>query len=146
MNDLIAKFITRPEHPSYYAFVLDGETTLGEYWENNPRSHCHDMMGHIIEWYYNGIAGIQPQTPGFGKVMIRPYLPEGMNSFTCNYRSVKGEIKVQAEQDEEKVLLTVTAPETVECTIDTTNLQLGGRKVVVCKSNTPRHSPKRIFM
>lgn len=22
-------------------------TTLGEYWEHNPRSHCHDMMGHI---------------------------------------------------------------------------------------------------
>ena len=47
LNDLIARFITRTEHPSYYAFVLDGETTLGEYWENNPRSHCHDMMGHI---------------------------------------------------------------------------------------------------
>lgn len=32
---------------------------LGEYWETNPRSHCPDMMGHIIEWYYNGIAGIR---------------------------------------------------------------------------------------
>ena len=59
MNDLIAKFITREEHPSYYAFILEGMTTLGEYWEKNPRSHCHDMMGHIVEWYYNGIAGIQ---------------------------------------------------------------------------------------
>ena len=51
MNDLICQFITRTQHPSYYAFVLDGETTLGEYWEQNPRSHCHDMMGHIIEWF-----------------------------------------------------------------------------------------------
>jgi hypothetical protein len=59
MDELIAKLITRPEHPSYYAFVKDGMTTLGEYWETNPRSHCHDMMGHIIEWYYSGIAGIQ---------------------------------------------------------------------------------------
>ena len=40
MNDLICQFITRTQHPSYYAFVLDGETTLGEYWEQNPRSHC----------------------------------------------------------------------------------------------------------
>lgn len=45
MDDLICKFILRKEHPSYYAFVLQGETTLGEYWESNPRSHCHDMMG-----------------------------------------------------------------------------------------------------
>ena len=36
------------------ALVKEGLTTLGEYWEENPRSHCHDMMGHIIEWYYNG--------------------------------------------------------------------------------------------
>ena len=102
MNDLIAKFITRAEHPSYYAFVLDGETTLGKYWENNPRSHCHDMMGHIIEWYYNGIAGIQPQEPGFGKVVVRPWLPEGMNEFSCAYRSVRGEIRVRVRQEEEK--------------------------------------------
>jgi hypothetical protein len=48
MNDLIVKHILKEEHPSYYAFVLEGETTLGEYWENNPRSHCHNMMGHIV--------------------------------------------------------------------------------------------------
>ena len=52
MNDLICSFIMKPEHPSYYAFVKEGLTTLGEYWEENPRSHCHDMMGHIIEWYF----------------------------------------------------------------------------------------------
>lgn len=132
MNDLIAKFITRTEHPSYYAFVLDGETTLGEYWENNPRSHCHDMMGHIVEWYYNGIAGIQPQEPGFGKVVIRPYLPDGMTEFTCSYRSVRGEIKVQVRQENEKILLSVTAPKTVDCAIDSTNLDVGGKKAFVC--------------
>lgn len=76
MNGLISQFILREEHPSYYAFVLDGETTLGEYWETNPRSHCHDMMGHIIEWYYNGIAGIIPEEPGFTKVTIKPYMPD----------------------------------------------------------------------
>lgn len=28
MNDLISDYITKPEHPSYYAFVLDGLNTL----------------------------------------------------------------------------------------------------------------------
>ena len=72
MDELIAKLITRPEHRSYYAFVKDGMTTLGEYWETNPRSHCHDMMGHIIEWYYSGIAGIKPLAPGFKRASVRP--------------------------------------------------------------------------
>ena len=98
MNDLICRFITRETHPSYYAFVLDGETTLGEYWETNPRSHCHDMMGHIIEWYYNGLAGIRPLAPGFCRVCIDPYLPESMNRFSCQYETPMGSICVTAER------------------------------------------------
>ena len=96
MNELIARFITRPEHPSYYAFVLDEETTLGEYRESNPRSHCHDMMGHIIEWYYNSMAGIQIVEPGFRKIRIRPWLPEKMNELHCTYECPYGTIRIDA--------------------------------------------------
>ncbi len=101
MNDLICRYITRETHPSYYAFVLDGETTLGEYWENNPRSHCHDMMGHIIEWYFNGLAGIQPLEPGFRRIKVTPYLPESMNWFDCTYETPYGTIHVKAERNAE---------------------------------------------
>ncbi|MCC8066991.1 MAG: family 78 glycoside hydrolase catalytic domain [Clostridiales bacterium] len=137
MNDLISRFILKEEHPSYYAFILDGETTLGEYWETNPRSHCHDMMGHIIEWYYNGIAGILCEEPGFARVTIRPYLPESMNTFTCSYQSVKGLIRVEVtraakETDAAGIIrLHVTLPEQVEYTIDTRNLESGGDRVEV---------------
>ncbi|MEI3317402.1 family 78 glycoside hydrolase catalytic domain [Eubacterium ramulus] len=114
MNDLICQFITRTQHPSYYAFVLDGETTLGEYWEQNPRSHCHDMMGHIIEWYYNGLAGIRPLEPGFGRIEIAPYLPESMNEFTCSYNSVKGKITVHVTRENGDVKVEADVPETIE--------------------------------
>ena len=56
------------------------------------------MMGHIIEWYYNGIAGIQIKEPGFGKIVIMPYLPDSMNCFRCSYDSVKGNITVEVEK------------------------------------------------
>lgn len=131
MNETIAAFITRPEHPSYYAFVMDGLTTLGEYWESNPRSHCHDMMGHIIEWYYNGIAGIRMEEPGFGKIKICPYLPEGMSEFTCAYKSVKGEIRVHVKESEDEVLLETWTPNGVEKTVDIINLEFTGKKVNV---------------
>lgn len=114
MNDLVCRFITRETHPSYYAFVLDGETTLGEYWETNPRSHCHDMFGSIIEWYYNGIAGIEPLEPGFAKVRIRPYLPESMDRFSCTYETPRGTIRVAAERTEQGVDWSIEAPESVE--------------------------------
>ena len=132
MNDLICQFILRKEHPSYYAFVLDGETTLGEYWETNPRSHCHDMMGHIVEWYYNGIAGIQDLEPGFKKIKICPYLPESMHEFKCIYRSVAGEISVQVKEEQDGLVLQVKVPDGVEYQIDTTNLE-SSREIVAEK-------------
>ena len=103
--------------------MLDGETTLGEYWEQNPRSHCHDMMGHIIEWYYNGIAGILPQEPGFDKVLIRPYLPKGMTQFSCSYRSVRGHISVEVRQDDAGSVVTVTVPDRIVCEVDPSQIQ-----------------------
>ena len=130
MSDLICRYILRDEHPSYYAFVLDGETTLGEYWEKNPRSHCHDMMGHIVEWYYNGIAGIRPLKPGFEKICICPYLPESMHEFACSYESVRGTIRVQVKDCGEEVELTVQVPEQIEFEIDLTELARRGEEIV----------------
>lgn len=123
MNDLIAQFITRESHPSYYAFVLEGLTTLGEYWEENPRSHCHDMMGHIVEWYYNGIAGIQPLEPGFKKVLIKPYLPESMNHMECKYESVNGPIYVSMQRQDDRIKLDVQVSEDISVEIDRANLR-----------------------
>lgn len=118
MNDLICEYIMRKEHPGYYAFVLDGETTLGEYWETNPRSHCHDMMGHIVEWFYNGIAGIQPLEAGFGKIRIHPYLPESINEMECSYRSVRGMISVKAVRKDGKIRVSADVPEQTEYVIE----------------------------
>ena len=113
MNQLLADCITKEEHPSYYAFILDGETTLGEYWETNPRSHCHDMMGHIAEWFYNGIGGIEIKEPGFKKISLHPFMPEGMNELQVSYRTPFGEIKVQGTRINGKPQYTYTIPKEI---------------------------------
>lgn len=123
MNDLICSFIMKPEHPSYYAFVKEGLTTLGEYWEENPRSHCQDMMGHIIEWYYNGLAGIKPLEPGFKKVLIKPYLPESMNYMKCRYESVSGMIQVILTRKDGRVEVETDIAEGISFEIDCSNLK-----------------------
>ena len=117
-DDLIAELILKETHPSYYAFVKDGETTLGEYWEENPRSHNHDMMGHIVEWYYRGIAGIQALEPGFRRVRIRPYLPKTMNSMRCTFHSASGDISVRMERDGGQIRLEAKADQGIEMVID----------------------------
>lgn len=131
MNELISEFILKEEHPSYYAFVLDDETTLGEYWENNPRSHCHDMMGHIIEWYYNGIAGIIPKKPGFKSITVKPYLPKTISNFQCSYESANGLISVSVKEEKDSILVEVNVSADVEYCIDSSNLEKSGKKIVI---------------
>ena len=90
------------------------------------------MMGHIVEWYYNGIAGIQAEEPGFRKVKICPYLPESMQEFKCIYRSVSGAISVQVKEEQAGLVLQVKVPKDVEYQIDTTNLE-SSREIVAEK-------------
>ena len=134
MNDLICELILKEKHPSYYAFVLDGETTLGEYWETNPRSHNHDMLGHIIEWYYNGIGGIKPIEAGFSRIIIKPYIPKTMKNFTCVYNSVKGKIIVTINCKGENIEVFLNIPEDIEYEFDSEYLEKEGEKVKILKN------------
>ncbi|MGO5335779.1 family 78 glycoside hydrolase catalytic domain [Bilifractor sp. LCP19S3_H10] len=114
LNDVIAEFILKPDHPSYYAFVLDGMTTLGEYWEKNPRSHAHDMMGHIQEWFFNGIGGIQIKAPGFKKVSIQPYMPESVNHFVVTHDTPYGTIRVAGRRVNGTPEYEISVPDDIE--------------------------------
>lgn len=123
MHDMITDYILREQHPSYYAFVTAGETTLGEYWEDNPRSHNHDMMGHIVEWYYNGIAGIKALKPGFEEIEIKPYLPMTTTRFRCRFQSVKGLIEVRVQETSDRIVAEAVVPKGVKFTLDDTYLK-----------------------
>ena len=92
------------------------------------------MMGHIVEWYYNGIAGIQAMEPGFKRVKICPYLPESVHEFQCSYKSAAGEITVHVKEEKAEIRLHINVPKDIECKIDTVNLENsreGLKKVIV---------------
>ena len=137
MNEIVSSYIMKKEHPSYYAFVLDGETTLGEYWEKNPRSHCHDMMGHIIEWYYNTLAGIIPLEPGFQKLLVRPWLPDDINEIKCTYNTNHGKVDVHILRGGKHVTLEVSYDHPESLTIDPSLLKKQESEITV---NTVIHS------
>ena len=123
LNDMVCEFMLREEHPGYYRFVKMGETTLPEYWEDNARSHNHDMMGHIAEWYYNGIAGILIEEPGFAKITVKPYLPKGMERFSCKYKSVRGVISVEMDVAGDALEYRVSVPGSISAAYDMSLLE-----------------------
>lgn len=103
-DDVIYDMVTKEDHPSYLRFVRNHETTLPEFWRDDARSRNHDMMGHIVEWLFWHIAGIQSED-GFAGVRICPKGTSLLESFSCSYDSVRGRITVEYKNGQLEVSL-----------------------------------------
>jgi hypothetical protein len=53
------------------------------------------MLGHIMEWFYSDLAGIQPDpaAAGFKKIMIKPTPVGDVTWAKASYDSVRGRIE-----------------------------------------------------
>ena len=96
-NDIIYDMILKDTHPSYLRFIENGETTLPEFWRDDARSRNHDMMGHIMEWFFTDIAGIT-SVDGFRTVRIEPKCMDFIDEFECVYDSIRGKIKISLKK------------------------------------------------
>ena len=93
-NDLIYDMIVKDTHPSYLRFIEKGETTLPEFWRDDARSRNHDMMGHIMEWFFTEVAGIK-SSDGFKSITVTPSCMNLIDRFACRFDSIRGTIEVQ---------------------------------------------------
>ena len=97
-----------------YGYILNqGATALTEAWDANPAdSQDHFMLGHITEWLYHDLAGIQldPSAPGFQNVIIKPAFVGGITSASANYNSVRGLIISSWTCTNNQATLNVTIP------------------------------------
>ena len=90
-----------------------GATALTEAWDANPSdSQDHFMLGHITEWFYHDLAGIQydPALPGFQHVIIKPALVGGITWVNASYNSVRGPIGSAWTADQQPATFNVTIP------------------------------------
>ena len=108
-NDIVHDMIMQPKHPSYIRFVEQGETTLPEFWSDTARSRNHDMMGHIMEWFYSEIGGISSED-GYKNIRIAPHLTSGLTWVNCSYKGITGDVKVNTKLLKDKLLIEVTIP------------------------------------
>jgi len=110
-NDIVHDMILQPEHPSYYRFIQKGETTLPEFWNDKARSRNHDMMGHILQWFYEAIGGITSKD-AFRNIDIHPDLVKDLTWVDCTYDSIRGKIHVKVEETKPGVqgVMEVTIP------------------------------------
>ena len=80
--DLCYKLLTNVDYPSWGYSIVNGATTIWERWDSYTKkngvnkhgmnSFNHFAFGSVLEWFYSGILGINPELPGFNKILIKP--------------------------------------------------------------------------
>jgi hypothetical protein len=149
-NDLLWKLVTRPTPPSYGGMIATGATTLAEDWNSDPRlSLNHLMLGHIEQWFYQHLAGLQPEhgEPAWRGLRIQPWFAPGLASVQATHLSPHGPFKIDWRRDaSEQVHVIVDVPPNTTATfvppadfqVASGSLHLGGGRHAL--TLTPRRS------
>jgi hypothetical protein len=90
-SEVLYAMTNRTEAPSYAAQLSHGATALTEAWDANPRSsQNHLMLGHINEWFYAGLAGIEA---GFDRIVIKPRMVGDLTWVKAEQETARGRIE-----------------------------------------------------
>jgi hypothetical protein len=113
--DVICAMLNQTNTPGYGYQIAHNCTSLTERWDDANTSFSsqdHFMCGEIMEWFYHGLAGVQPDPsgPGFKKIIINPGIGSGLTSVTVTYNSANGLITNQWSVNGGLVSMTMTIP------------------------------------
>ena len=119
-SDLIFDMNSRSDVPGYGYQLAKGATALTESWQAYPSvSNDHLMLGHILEWLYDGLAGITMPDSGvaFGHSIIRPEVVGDVQWAQADYHSPYGMISSHWKKDGPVFDLSVVVPANTTATI-----------------------------
>jgi len=102
-SQIIYSMNNRKDVPGYGFQLERGATTLTESWAALKEvSNNHLMLGHIMEWFYDGIGGIKQKenSIAYKHIVIAPTLVGELKSasvaFQCPYGTIKSEWRKDA--------------------------------------------------
>jgi alpha-L-rhamnosidase len=120
--DVAYRLLLRDDYPSWLYPVKHGATTIWERWNGwtheegffNPHmnSFNHYSLGSVGEWMFRHVAGIEldPDTPGFQRFVLRPFVGDGLNCARARYRTMHGEIASEWKREGDKLTWIVRIP------------------------------------
>jgi alpha-L-rhamnosidase len=119
-SDVIYRMINQDGKPGYGYQLRMGATSLTESWDaNHSSSHNHFMLGHITEWFYKDLAGIDtdPAGPGFKKLLIHPQPVGDLTWVRASYDSIRGRVVSHWKHEGGKFTLEVVVPANTTATV-----------------------------
>jgi alpha-L-rhamnosidase len=110
-TDLAYRLVVGPDQPSWGWWINQGATTLWEDWKGES-SLNHIMFGDVSNWMMQWIAGIglDPASPGFDHVVIRPQPVGSMTWASAWHDSPHGRIVSSWSRSGRRLTLKVTIP------------------------------------
>jgi alpha-L-rhamnosidase len=120
------KMITQESFPSYGYMIKEGATTLWERWEKleggGMNSHNHIMLGSVDTWFYKFLTGIRCESPGWQRILIKPFIPNDMNYAHSSIKTYKGSISCSWEKFGDSLKISTSIPVGVTAEIWLPNL------------------------
>lgn len=111
-NDVAYEVAGQRDFPGWGYMLENDATTLWESWAfpETVHSRNHPMFGSIDEWFYRSLAGINPGSAGFKKIIIKPQSAGDLTWAKGSYESVRGTITSEWKIIENKFHLDVSIP------------------------------------
>ena len=119
-SEVIFEMNNRSDVAGYGYQLAQGATALTESWQALPTvSNNHFMLGHLMEWFYSGLAGIKQDesATAFKKIIIKPQVVGDVTFAKANYQSPYGKISSDWKKDCGKFELKVEIPVNTTATI-----------------------------
>ncbi|MDB5276210.1 MAG: secreted protein [Ferruginibacter sp.] len=141
-SQLLFDMNNRDDVPGYGFQLKKGATALTESWPAlEDVSNNHLMLGHIMEWFYSGLAGIDQEesSVAFQKIKIRPQPVGDIVSAKGSFHSPYGWVTTDWKKEGKHFLLRVQIPVNA-----TANIYLPAAKDAAIYSNQLRVPGKQI--
>jgi len=119
-SDVIFDMNSRDDVPGYGFQLKHGATALTESWQAYESvSNNHLMLGHLMEWFYSGLAGIKQadNSTAFRNIEIKPQPVGDIFLVKASYHSVYGMIEIVWTKDRNYFTLEVDIPANSTATI-----------------------------
>jgi alpha-L-rhamnosidase len=123
--DVALAISTQTTYPGWGYMVEKGATTIWELWNGDTADPAMNSMNHVMQigdlavWMYEYLAGIRPdpETPGFQRIQIKPFVPAGLDFVKAVHRSLYGPITSSWKRSGRELVMEVTIPPNTTATI-----------------------------
>lgn len=116
--DLAYRVVSYPEEPGWLVWIERGANTLWNGWKTKGGGSLnHVMWGDISAWFYQCLAGINSDAPGFSRIRIQPQPMGNLSWVKAHHDSPRGRIVSEWSRTGNQFKLKVVVPTNTTATV-----------------------------